>query len=73
MDSGKRVWEPDNCVATLENKALFTQGFYTETMEFCRWVLEGKRPESGTLEEALEIMRIYEAGLRSRGNWIAIH
>ena len=72
-DSGMRVWEPDNCVATLENKALFTQGFYTETMEFCRWIMEDERPESGELEEALEIMRIYEAGLRSNGNWVTVH
>lgn len=72
FDSGKRVWEPENCVATLENKALFTQGFYTETMEFCQCILEGRKPVSGTLEDSLEIMLVYEAGLRSHGNWVDI-
>lgn len=71
-DSGSIVWDTSNCLATLENKALFTQGFYSETMYFCNCVLENRKPEQGTLEFALEIMKVYEAGLLSQGRTIAI-
>jgi predicted dehydrogenase len=66
-DSGTIVWHASNCLATLENKALFTQGFFAETKYFCDCLLEGKKPVTGSLEQALEIMRIYEAALLSRG------
>lgn len=71
-DSGAIVWDTSNCLATLENKALFTQGFYNEMMYFCECVLAGKYPELGTLEFALEMMKVYEAGLVSGGKTIYI-
>jgi predicted dehydrogenase len=66
-DSGTIVWSAANCLATLENKALFTQGMYAETKYFCDCILEGKKPVTGSLEQALEIMRIFEAVLLSHG------
>ncbi len=73
-DSGTIVWNAINCNATLENKALFTQGFYNETKFFCDCILEGKQPvsDTGSLEQALEIMRIYEAALVSHGKPVKI-
>ena len=73
-DSGTIVWKATNCLATLENKALFTQGFYNETKFFCDCILQGRQPVSGTgsLEQSLEMMRIYEAALLSRGNPVKI-
>ncbi len=71
-DSGAIVWDTSNCLATLENKALFTQGFYEETRYFCECVLERKQPAQGTLEFALEMMKVYEAGLLSGGKTIYI-
>jgi len=71
-DSGAIVWRPQNCLATLENKALFTQGIYDEMMYFCNCVLEGKPAEKGSLEFALELMKVYEACLLSDGNKIEI-
>jgi predicted dehydrogenase len=73
-DSGTIVWNASNCLATLENKALFTQGFYAETKYFCDCILEGRQPVSGTgsLEQALEIMKIYEAALLSQGKPVKI-
>lgn len=69
-DSGAIVWEPSNCMATLENQALFTQGMFFEMMHFCECVL-GKVPaEKGTLEFALELMKVYEAVLLSGGKTI---
>ena len=67
LDHGAIMWEPQNCLATLENKALFTQGFYDELMYFCECVRGRKCAERGTLEFARHLMDIYEAALLSDG------
>ncbi len=72
FDSGAIVWEPQHSLGTLENKGLFIQGFYQEMRYFCDCVLEGKPAEKGSLEFALEVMKVYEAGLRSEGDTITI-
>jgi predicted dehydrogenase len=72
-DSGAVVWEPQNTLATLENMALFTQGMYGEMKYFCDCVLEGKKAERGTLEFALDVMKVYEAALLSGGKRTEIH
>ncbi len=69
-DSGAVVWEPSNCLATLENKALFTQGMYFEMKHFCDCILQQTQPEKGTLEFSLELMNVYEAGLLSKGKTV---
>lgn len=66
------VWEPQNTLATLENKALFTQGFYNEMRYFCDCVLEARPARQGSLEFTLHLMRVYEAALRSQGSRIEI-
>jgi predicted dehydrogenase len=71
-DSGAVVWEPQNCLATLENKALFTQGIWGEMKHFCDCVLAGKPAEVGTLEFALHVMQVYEAALLSQGQPLTI-
>lgn len=72
FDSGAIVWEPQNCSATLENKALFTQGMYNEMRYFCDQILDGKPAVKGSLEFALEVMKVYEAALLSGGSRISI-
>ncbi|RKU30814.1 gfo/Idh/MocA family oxidoreductase [Candidatus Poribacteria bacterium] len=72
FDSGAIVWEPQFSLGTLENKGLFIQGFYQEMRYFCNCILEGKRAEKGSLEFALEVMKVYEAGLRSEGDKVSI-
>ena len=72
LDSGAVVWEPQNTLATLENKALFTQGFFNEMNYFCNCVLEDRVAERGSLEFTLSLMRVYEAALRSHGTRIII-
>ena len=72
LDSGAIVWEPQNREATLENKALFTQGIYQEMEYFCAQVLAGKAAQRGSLEFTLEVMKVYEAALVSKGNRITI-
>ena len=71
-DSGTIIWEPQNSLATLENKALFTQGFYDELLYFLECVLHARIPEAGTLEFARDIMNIYEAALLSEGQTVEI-
>jgi len=73
FDSGAVVWEPQNCQATLENKALFTQGIYNEMQYFCDQIMAGQPAEKGSLEFALEVMKVYEAALLSKGNKVDIN
>ena len=71
LDSGAVVWEPENTLATLENKALFTQG-YNEMRYFRDCVLAGRPAQQGSLEFSLKLMRVYEAAPRSAGSRIEI-
>jgi predicted dehydrogenase len=72
LDTGTVTWEPQNGLATLENKALFTQGIYGEMRCFCDCILERKRPEVGSLEFSLHLMKVYEALLASGGRVVEI-
>lgn len=72
LDSGAIVWEPQNREGTLENKALFTQGIYNEMLSFCTHIIEGTPAGRGSLEFALEVLKVYEAGLLSDGTRIKI-
>lgn len=72
IDSGAVVWEPQNTLATLENKSLFIQGFYNEMRYFCDCVLEGRPAQQGSLEFALALMRTYEAALLSEGRRVEL-
>jgi predicted dehydrogenase len=72
LDHGALVWEPQNSLSTLENQAWFTQGLYDELMYFCECVREGRTPQRGTLDDALQLMRVYEAALRSGGARVAV-
>jgi len=71
-ESGAIVWQPQNCLATLENKSLFLQGMVQEMDAFCRAVLYGESAGFGSLEFALEVMKVYEAALISGGREIRI-
>jgi predicted dehydrogenase len=72
-DHGAIVWERSNCLATLENKALFVQGVFNEMKHFCDCALSRTAPEVGSLEFTLEVMQVYEAGLRSAGKTVRVH
>ena len=69
---GSVVWQPQNYLSTLENMAWFTQGVYAEMMYFCRCVLDGRPARRGSLEFALEVMRVYEAALVSEGERVEL-
>lgn len=71
-EGGAVVWEAQDGLNTLENKAVFTQGVYAELQHFCEAIIEGKQPTIGNLEFALELMRVYEAALLSDGTLINV-
>ena len=72
LDHGAIVWEPQNHLATLENRMVFTQGFYGELRYFYDCIAAGKPAERGTLEFAQHLTRLYEASLLSDGKPVNI-
>ncbi len=72
LESGSIVWEPQNSLSTLENKALFTQGFYQEMFYFCRCILTNQPAQLGSLEFSLHLMKVYQAALLSNGELISV-
>ncbi len=54
-------WEPEFSLGQLHNKGLFLLGYAPEIISYTTRLLEGKGPERGTLDDALEILLIYEA------------
>jgi predicted dehydrogenase len=60
-ESGPLRWEPEFSLGELHNKGIFLLGYAPEVVSFTTRLLEGKGPERGTLDDALEILLIYEA------------
>lgn len=54
-------WEPEFSLGQLHNKGLFLLGYAPEIIEYTTGLLEGRGPTVGTLDDALEMMKIYEA------------
>jgi predicted dehydrogenase len=55
------VWEPEFSLGQLYNSNLFTLGYAQEIRHFCKCVLEGRPPDRGTLDQVVEIMKLFEA------------
>ncbi len=70
--SGAVVWQAQNTMNTLENKAEFLQGLFGELMHFLDAIRQGQPASIGTLESALEVGLIYEAALASDGQRVAL-
>jgi len=60
-------WEPEFSLGQLYNKGLFLLGYYGEVNEFARCILERRPPSKGTLEQAWQVTRIFEAFARGPG------
>ncbi|ANT54232.1 Gfo/Idh/MocA family oxidoreductase [Mesorhizobium amorphae] len=71
-DSGAVVWQAQNMMSTLENRGEFLQGIYGELFHFLQSIQRRTRATVGTLEQALQISRIYEAALISDGTRVQI-
>jgi predicted dehydrogenase len=59
-DSAPLYWEPEFSLGQLYNKGLFLLGYAPEVIQFTTRLLDGKAPAYGTLEDALELLQIYE-------------
>jgi predicted dehydrogenase len=60
-DESTALWQPEFSLGQLYNKGLFLLGYYNEVNEFARAILEGRTIAKGTLEQALQITRLFEA------------
>ncbi|WP_222429942.1 Gfo/Idh/MocA family protein [Paenibacillus cremeus] len=54
-------WEPEYSLGQLYNKNIFYLGYVPEVLHFCESILAGQPPQKGTLEESLEIAKLFEA------------
>jgi predicted dehydrogenase len=64
------VWEPEFSLGQLYNKGLFLLGYYGEINEFARAILEQRSVAKGTLEQAWQVTRIFEAFAEGPGRTI---
>lgn len=72
LDSGAIVWEAQDGMNTLENKAVFTQGLWGELDYFLDRVLAGQSAELSSLEFARQVMQVYEAAILSDDDMVEI-
>jgi predicted dehydrogenase len=71
-DTGALHWEPEFSLGNLYNKGIFLLGYAPEVREFCASILEDRPPIHAGLEDALHIMRIYEAYRQPSGQVVRI-
>jgi predicted dehydrogenase len=66
------AWGPEFSLGQLYNKGLFLLGYCSEVNEFARAILDDRPPSKGTLDEAWQITRIFEAFAEGPGKAIAL-
>ncbi|MES2461771.1 MAG: Gfo/Idh/MocA family oxidoreductase [Armatimonadota bacterium] len=60
-DNAPLVWEPEFSLGQLYNKGIFLLGYVPEILHFTTRLLNNEGPEYGTLEDAREMLRVYDA------------
>lgn len=65
-------WEPEFSLGQLYNHGLFLLGYAPEIRRFAESALEGKPPELGGLDAALEVTALYEAFLEGEERLIPV-
>lgn len=66
------VWEPEFSLGQLYNKGLFLLGYVNEINEFACSILENRPPAKGTLKQAWQVTRIFEAFAEGPGKKISL-
>ncbi|MDD5369797.1 MAG: Gfo/Idh/MocA family oxidoreductase [Anaerolineaceae bacterium] len=66
------VWDPEFSLGQLYNKGLFLLGYYNEVNEFARSILENRPPSKGTLQQAWQVTRVFEAFAEGPGKRILL-
>ncbi|HEY9011850.1 MAG TPA: Gfo/Idh/MocA family oxidoreductase [Devosia sp.] len=59
-ESATLLYEPEFSLGQLYNNNMFTLGYVPEVLHFCEAVMESRPITKGTLETALEIMKLYD-------------
>ena len=70
--AGAISWEPEFSLGQLYNKGIFLLGYAPEIRYFCQCVLDNTPPQVCNLDDALEMLRIYEAYCQPDGQVIHI-
>lgn len=60
-------WEPEFSLGQLYNKNLFTLGYAQETAHFAECIQNGTTPEKAHLQDALDIIKLFEAFRKEEG------
>lgn len=60
-DQAPLKWEPEFSLGQLYNKNLFLLGYAREVQYFCECVFKGEQPQKAGLNDALELLKLYEA------------
>ncbi|MBN1674438.1 MAG: Gfo/Idh/MocA family oxidoreductase [Kiritimatiellae bacterium] len=71
-ESASAMWEPEFSLGQLYNKGLFLLGYFGEVNEFARAILEKRPPAKGTLEQAWQVTRVFEAFAEGPGKTIRL-
>jgi predicted dehydrogenase len=71
-DETTAIWRPEVSLGQLYNKGLFLLGYYNEVNEFARAILEGRKVARGTLQQAWQVTRVFEAFVEGPGKQIEL-
>ncbi len=71
-ETGALFWEPEFSLGQLYNKGLFLLGYAPQMLYFCQCVLESRPPQVGNLDDALELLRVFEAYCQPDGQRVRI-
>ncbi|OGR51742.1 MAG: hypothetical protein A2049_10430 [Elusimicrobia bacterium GWA2_62_23] len=66
------VWKPEFSLGQLNSNSIFLMGYYQELLCFTEAVLNNIRPDRATLDDALGILKLFEAYKREPGIEIAL-
>jgi predicted dehydrogenase len=66
-DSGALTWKPELSRSATYNNSMFLNGTGQNVVYFCECLLSGRAPEKGTLEDALELAKWFEAFMGKPG------
>lgn len=71
-DVAPLFWEPEFSLGQLYNKNIFYLGYVQEVLHFCDSVLMGTPPTKGTLEESMEIVKLFEGYCTTETGVVAV-
>jgi predicted dehydrogenase len=66
------IWEPEWSLGQLYNKGLFLLGYYGEVAAFVECVQANRRPDVANLDDAREVMKVYEGFLGREGETVTL-